>query len=167
MICVAWVTHGVSIIGMQISQYTDYALRILIYLALQPDKRVRLHDIADAYGISYNHLVKIVGSLHDHHLVDPKRGRSGGLVLSKAPADINVGRVVREFESNMNLLECFDVATNTCPIAPVCSATGIFYEARKAFMAVLDRYTLADVVSSNGDGLRALLKMPPIPNESG
>ena len=146
---------------MQISSYTDYALRILIYLALEPEKRVRLHDIADAYGISYNHLVKIVGALHAHQLVDPKRGRSGGLTLSKAPEEINVGYVVREFEANLNLLECFDAATNTCPIAPVCPATGVFFEARKAFMDVLDRYTIADVIANNADSMRALLKIPP------
>jgi len=149
---------------MQISRYTDYALRILIYLALQPEKRVRLHDIADAYGISYNHLVKVVGALHECHLVDPKRGRKGGLMLGKEPVDINVGYVVREFEANMNLLECFDAATNRCPIAPVCPATGVFFEARKAFMAVLDRYTVADVVAGNGNGIRMLLKIPPIPS---
>jgi len=149
---------------MQISQYTDYALRILIYLALQPEKRTRLRDIADAYSISYNHLVKVVGALHAHGLVDPKRGRSGGLVLKKDPVDINVGYVVREFESNMNLLECFDQAKNTCPIAPVCPATGVFYEARRAFMAVLDGYTIADVVGSGADNMRMLLKISPPPN---
>jgi len=149
---------------MQISQYTDYALRILIYLSLQPEKRVKLHDIADAYSISYNHLVKIVGALHSHQLVVPKRGRNGGLMLNKEPEAINVGYVVREFETNMNLLECFDGATNTCPIAPLCPAVGVFFEARKAFMAVLDRYTIADVVGSNGDGMRQLLKIPPLPN---
>jgi len=148
---------------MQISQYTDYALRILLYLALQPEKRVRLHDIADAYNISYNHLVKVVGALHHHDLVSPKRGRNGGLMLSKEPVDINIGYVVREFEKNMNLLECFDPATNRCPIAPVCPATGVFFEARKAFMAVLDRYSVADVVGNNSDGMRMLLKIPPIP----
>ncbi|MDX8412747.1 MAG: Rrf2 family transcriptional regulator [Mariprofundales bacterium] len=149
---------------MQISQYTDYALRILIYLALQPEKRVRLHDIADAYGISYNHLVKVVGALHGRHLVDPKRGRKGGLMLSKEPIDINIGYVVREFEGNMDLLECFDAATNRCPIAPVCPATGAFFEARKAFMAVLDSYTVADVIENNSNGMRMLLKIPPIPS---
>ncbi|MDQ6964192.1 MAG: Rrf2 family transcriptional regulator [Mariprofundales bacterium] len=147
---------------MQISQYTDYALRILIALALQPEKRVKLHDIADAYGISYNHLVKVVGALHHRGLVLPRRGRNGGLMLDRDPAEINVGYVVREFESSMDLLECFDAETNSCPIAPLCPATGIFFEARAAFLAVLDRYSLADVIAERADGMRMLLGVPPV-----
>ncbi|RMH50204.1 MAG: Rrf2 family transcriptional regulator [Zetaproteobacteria bacterium] len=155
---------------MQISQFADYAIRILIYLALEPDRRVRLRDIADAYGVSYNHLVKIVGAMSRHQIVDARRGRNGGVLLCKEPAEINVGYIVRAFEPSLDLLECFDPATNTCPIAPVCRGTGLFRQAREAFLSVLDRYTIADVVAEQGDAMRRLLKIEspmPAPEKEG
>jgi len=142
---------------MHISQRTDYALRILIYLGLHPDERIRLNDIALAYDISYYHLVKIVKMLHHRDIVDPKRGKNGGLMLNKDPSEINVGYIVEEFEPHMNILECFDCAHSHCPITPVCAGRDVFFQARKAFMDVLYTYTLADCLAKP-EALLALFK---------
>ncbi|MDX8408677.1 MAG: Rrf2 family transcriptional regulator [Mariprofundales bacterium] len=140
---------------MHISRRTDYALRILLYLGLHPGERITLDEIAKSYGISYFHLVKIVKSLNSQGMISPKRGKNGGLVLSKAPHEINIGFLVQAFEPHMNILECFDCQRDRCPITPVCAGRDLFYQARKAFMDVLSGATLADALQ-NPDALLAL-----------
>jgi Rrf2 family nitric oxide-sensitive transcriptional repressor len=129
---------------MQITLFSDYSLRILLYLASHPGRRVALPEISAAYGISHNHLVKVVQRLIDHGWVESTRGRGGGLSLACAPGDINIATVVRLTEPHMNLVECFDARTNTCPIDPVCGLKGALLRAREAFMNELERYTLAE-----------------------
>ena len=129
---------------MQITLFSDYSLRILLYLASHHGQRVALPEISAAYGISHNHLVKVVQRLIDHGWVESVRGRGGGLSLACAPGDINVAAVVRLTEPHMNLVECFDAQTNTCPIDPVCGLKGALLRARDAFLNELERYTLAD-----------------------
>lgn len=135
---------------MQLTQFSDYALRILLYLGThdpQPGERLpALADIGRAYRISYNHLSKVAQQLAALGFIDAMRGRTGGVRLARPPAQINLGAVVRATESHFNLVECFDPATNTCPIASVCGLTRALLEARDQFLAVLDRYTLADVL---------------------
>jgi Rrf2 family nitric oxide-sensitive transcriptional repressor len=135
---------------MQLTQFSDYALRILLYLGThdpQPGQRLpALADIGRAYSISYNHLSKVAQQLAALGFIDAMRGRTGGIRLARPPAQINLGAVVRATESHFNLVECFDRETNTCPIAPVCGLTRALLEARDSFLAVLDRYTLADVL---------------------
>lgn len=142
---------------MQLTLYTDYSLRVLLYLALRPGERSTISEISYSYRISRNHLVKVVHQLGIHGYVDSSRGRSGGLTLARAPDQIRIGDVVRQTEPNFKLVECFDMQTNTCPIAPVCALKGALAEAQRQFMAVLDRYTLADVVG-NAAELKTLLK---------
>jgi Rrf2 family transcriptional regulator, nitric oxide-sensitive transcriptional repressor len=129
---------------MQLTLFSDYSLRILLYLAAHPDRRVPLPEISAAYGISQNHLVKVVQALVDAQLVESVRGRGGGLRLAQRPADINVGAVVRRTEPHLNLVECFDREHNTCPIDSACGLKGALVRAQAAFFAELDRYTLAD-----------------------
>jgi Rrf2 family nitric oxide-sensitive transcriptional repressor len=131
---------------MQLTSYTDYALRVLIYLALHDDRLVTIAEMASAYGISKNHLMKIVHQLGQHGFIETVRGRGGGLRLRQSPAQLALGQVVRQMEPHFNLVECFDPTTNRCPITPVCGLTHVLVEARDAFMTVLDRYTLADLI---------------------
>jgi Rrf2 family nitric oxide-sensitive transcriptional repressor len=113
-----------------------------------------LADIGRAYGISYNHLSKVAQQLAALGFIDAMRGRTGGVRLARPPAQINLGAVVRVTESHFNLVECFDPATNTCPIASVCGLAGALQQARDQFLAVLDRYTLADVLIHKAEHLR-------------
>lgn len=134
---------------MQLTLYTDYSLRVLIYLGANPEKRVTITEISEAYGISRNHLVKTVHNLSTHGWITTIRGKSGGMHLAFPPAQINIGAVVRQTEPHMNLLECFDKENNTCVITSTCTLKRALYQARKAFMDVLDSYTLEDAIGPN------------------
>lgn len=144
---------------MQLTLYTDFSLRVLIYLGLNPRRMATITDIAQSYGISRNHLVKVVHNLATQGFIHTSRGRGGGIALARPPMEINIGDVVRHTEVNFHLVECFDRERNTCPIAAACFLKGALYEAQRAFIAVLDRYTLADVLD-NRDWLSAVLKVP-------
>lgn len=143
---------------MQLTLYTDYSLRALLYLGLNPRQMATITAIADSYRISRNHLVKVVHNLAVQGFVQTTRGRGGGLILARPPAEINIGDVVRHTEVNFNLVECFDCEHNTCPIAAACILKNGLHEAQRAFMAVLDRYTLADVLE-NKEWLRLVLRV--------
>lgn len=144
---------------MQLTLYTDYSLRALLYLGINAGRIGTITDIAQSYGISRNHLVKVVHNLATRGFILTTRGRGGGIKLARSPAKINIGDVVRQTEMNFKLVECFDRVHNTCPIAAACFLKRALYEAQGAFMAVLDRYTLADVLD-NKDWLRSVLKIP-------
>ena len=131
---------------MQLNAFTDYALRILVYAAARPDERCLTADVASAYGISRHHIVKVVNELQHLGYIETTRGRAGGFRLAKPPGEIRVGDVVRRTESGM-LVECFDRHTNTCPLAPACGLKGVLAEAFAAFLGVLDRYSIADMVA--------------------
>lgn len=131
---------------MRLTFHADYALRLLLYLGLKPGQVVTVGQVSDAYGISRNHLIKVAQALGRLGYVDILRGKTGGLRLAQAPEAINIGQVVRQTEPSFDLLECFDPATNTCPIISACALKRIVKEAQVAFMATLERYTLADVL---------------------
>jgi len=132
--------------SMQLTLYTDYSLRVLLYLALNPDRRCTISEISEAYGVSRNHLVKVVHNLAKDGWITTTRGKSGGMMLALPPEQIRLGAVVRQTEPHMNLLECFDKETNTCPIIDACALKRLLYQARRYFMQVLDDHTLADVM---------------------
>jgi Rrf2 family transcriptional regulator, nitric oxide-sensitive transcriptional repressor len=132
---------------MQLSRFTDYALRVLIYAAARPDARCLTTDVATAFRISRHHLVKVVNELQHLGYLETIRGREGGFVLARPPARIRIGDVIRSTEGTMALVECFDRGTNTCPLAPACGLKGVLSEAFEAFLAVLDRHSLADLVA--------------------
>jgi Rrf2 family nitric oxide-sensitive transcriptional repressor len=129
---------------MQLTQFSDYSLRLLLYLATHDGQVVTLQEVSRAYGVSQHHLVKITARLVEQGLVTSVRGRSGGLRLKRSPHDINIGAVVRATEPHFDLVECFDAQRNTCPIDRACGLKGVLYDAQHAFLAVLDRHTLAD-----------------------
>ena len=129
---------------MQLTQFTDYSLRVVLYLAAHPDRVVPLGEISRSYGVSHHHLVKVVRRLTEQGAVESVRGRSGGVRLSMPPREINVGALVRATEPHLDLVECFDKETNTCPIDGVCGLKGVLRQATSAFLGVLDGYSLAD-----------------------
>jgi Rrf2 family nitric oxide-sensitive transcriptional repressor len=129
---------------MHLTYFSDYSLRLVLYLAMHPDRLVPLQEVSQAYGISQHHLVKVVQLLVDKGLIASARGRGGGLRLNRAPEAINVGSVVRLTEPHFHIVECFDEKTNTCPIEPACGLKGVFSRAQQAFLEVLDAHTLAD-----------------------
>jgi Rrf2 family nitric oxide-sensitive transcriptional repressor len=130
-----------------------------VYLAAGPDRRATIADIANAYGISDNHLMKVVQHLGRAGFLRNVRGRGGGLELARAPAAIRIADVVRATEGAALPAECFHAERNTCPIASCCLLAGVLDEAVQAFYAVLRNYTLEDV-SRNRASLRRLLFVP-------
>jgi Rrf2 family nitric oxide-sensitive transcriptional repressor len=129
---------------MQLTQFSDYSLRLVLYLATHEGQIVTLQEVSQAYGVSQHHLVKVTARLVDEGLVVSVRGRNGGLRLNRAPVEINIGELVRATEPHFDLVECFDAERNTCPIDHACGLKGVLHDAQEAFFAVLDRHTLAD-----------------------
>jgi Rrf2 family nitric oxide-sensitive transcriptional repressor len=141
---------------MKLTAFTDYSLRVLIYLAADPNQRATIAEIAAAFGISENHLVKVVHFLGKHGWIETVRGKGGGIQLAMAAAAINVGRVVRDTEGAAVPAECFLPEGGGCVITPVCRLKTVLAEAVKAFYLVLDGYTLADI-SRNRQALAKVL----------
>ena len=133
---------------MQLTLHADYAFRVLLYLGSQPPGHVAAtKDISQSYGISKHHLVRVVQTLSQHGYVAVNPGRAGGVSLAREANQIKLGDVMRNTETNLQVVECFDTRTNTCPIVPVCQLKPVLSEALDAFLAVLDRYTLADLLN--------------------
>ena len=144
---------------MRLTRYTDYALRTLIYVGLHEPRQSSIAEIARAYGISESHLTKVVHQLGRLGFISTTRGRGGGLRLAKPPAEIIVGAVVRQTEEDLALVECF--AGGACAITAPCRLRCALGEALAAFLAVLDRYTLADLLGGDdGIEIAALLGLP-------
>jgi Rrf2 family nitric oxide-sensitive transcriptional repressor len=149
---------------MRLTMHTDYALRLLMLLALEPDELHTIDDVARRYRISRNHMMKVAQTLAQAGFVDSQRGRGGGLRLRGTPASINLGAVVRQTEDSLALVECFDRERSTCVVAPACGLRGVLGEALGAFFAVLDGYSLADLLGSPASlrHMRRLLTDPTI-----
>ncbi len=177
---------------MRLTNYSDYALRSLIYLAIKPEPHLlaNISDIANSYHISRSHLTKIIHQLGQLGYIDSVRGKNGGIRLALAPKDINLGVLIKKIEPDFNLVECFSTdllitpkpvhSKNTinvdnsddasakdlsltlidetastvksgCIISPVCQLKQVFFEALAAFIAVLERYTLADIINNESE----------------
>ena len=173
---------------MKLTNYSDYALRSLIYLAVKPEPHLlaNISDIADSYHISTSHLTKIIHQLGQLGYIDSVRGKNGGIRLARAPKDINLGVLIKQIEPDFDLVECFatpvtgrangadnnnartierpitliddtiDKPKLGCVITPACQLKAVFFEALVAFIQVLERYTLADIIN-NKDELAQLL----------
>lgn len=130
---------------MQLTQFTDYSLRVLIYLARLPEPGLAtISEIAEYHQISRNHLVKVANSLANQGFIITTRGKGGGIQLGRPAYTIGVGEVIRQTEVNMDLVECFNVPSNQCRLIRDCFLKAMFYEAQRAFLAVMDKYSLAD-----------------------
>lgn len=141
---------------MKLTDYTDYTLRVLIYLGLHQDELVTIQQVADGYRISKNHLMKIVNQLSQSGVVAATRGRNGGVRLALPPEQINIGAIVRATEADFRIVECFDQVNNQCVLSPACRLRAAMHEALEAFFHVLDGLTLADVIANAGQ-IRALV----------
>ena len=140
---------------MRLSLFTDYSLRVLMFAALKGES-FSLSEVSDAYGISRNHLVKVVNHLAKLGYLETKRGRGGGIGIGMPPAEIRIGLLVRRTENSPVLVECFDPKLNTCPITGMCRLKSVLSKAAAAFYDELDRHTIADLVS--GPSRKHLIK---------
>ena len=131
---------------MRMTQFSNFAVRVLMYSALHGEAPSSVPDIARAYGASYDHMKKAAAELCRLGYLKSVRGRIGGVNLARPPEEIRIGDVIRATEGRITLVECFDPARNTCPLEPACELRRALQEAVDAFFAVLDRYTLADLL---------------------
>jgi Rrf2 family nitric oxide-sensitive transcriptional repressor len=144
---------------MRFSTFTDYSLRVLMYLAMNPGRRATIAQVAQAFDVSEHHMVKVVHSLGRAGWLANARGKGGGLELAAAPAKISIGDVVRHTEGRPVMAECFEEG-NECNITPDCRLKGVLAESAKAMFAVLDRYTVADVVKNREQLAKVLFIQP-------
>jgi Rrf2 family nitric oxide-sensitive transcriptional repressor len=147
---------------MEVSLHSDYSFRVLIYLALHGEGLSQIKPIAESFGISEHHLIKVVQNLVKFGYVASYRGRGGGIKLAMEPAKINLGQVFRHTEPNLKLLSCFDPSIKECRIAGFCDLQGVFDAALRAFLRELDHVTLEDVIGNK----RPLRKALALPTES-
>ncbi|CAM3913459.1 Rrf2 family transcriptional regulator [Lederbergia lenta] len=138
---------------MRLTNYTDFSLRTLIFLAAKdPSELSTITEIAEAYSISKNHLTKVVHELGKIGAIETLRGRGGGIRLAIPPEEINIGAIVRKTEEDFKLVPCFEEGgSHTCVISPVCSLKHALHRALTAYLSVLDEYTLADLVATPHD----------------
>ena len=153
---------------MRLTQWTDYTLRVLMYCAATEGREqpVTITEVAEGYGISRSHLMKIVQQLAAQGLLETTRGRGGGMRLMVPASAINIGAVVRATETDFNLVECFDPGTNQCRLSSHCGLKGVLWQAMQAYLAVLDSVTLADLMApsaAGGEAARALLPIVAMP----
>ncbi|MFI4859843.1 MAG: Rrf2 family transcriptional regulator [Phycisphaerales bacterium JB063] len=144
---------------MHLTTHTDYALRLLIYLQARPEAPASVREVAEAYGISAHHLAKVAQTLAGLGWIDSRRGRGGGLALGEGAPQLGLGEVVRALEPDA-LVECHG-DRSACPIEPACKLKGVLYEAREAFYAALDDYTLADLARQPRKLTRLLVSVGP------
>ncbi|WP_370636206.1 Rrf2 family transcriptional regulator [Komagataeibacter sp. FNDCR2] len=154
---------------MRLTLHTDYALRVLIYLAQNRDRRVSIHEIAEAYGISHNHLIKVVNHLSHGGVVHARRGRCGGLELAARPQDIIIGSIVRRMETDLRpIASCEPANGQPCLLAQGCLLRGLLARSVDAFLEVLDKATLHDIMPTDKiapemELSRMLMAKPPSP----
>lgn len=151
---------------MRLTDYTDYSLRVLLYLTVRRDRLATIQEIADAYGVSKNHLMKIAQRLGELGWIDTVRGRKGGLRLAPQSRGLTIGEIVRETETDFALVACFPhhegrAGGTPCVIEPSCQLKGVFARARDAFLRELDSQTLEQIAEPAG-ALSTLLGMIPI-----
>jgi Rrf2 family nitric oxide-sensitive transcriptional repressor len=149
---------------MRLTVYTDYALRVLMYLALKDDRLATIEEIAQSYGISKNHLMKVVHQLGVAGYIDTVRGRRGGIRLAKPAKAVRLGEVVRHTEPDMAIVMCFEPINADCAVLPYCVLRKALERARGAFIDVLDDYTLSDLVKPRAP-LQAMLSIAPALSE--
>jgi len=141
---------------MHLTRHTDYAYRVLIYLAAQDNRQATISEIAERYDISRNHLMKVVQGLTRAGFLHSLRGKGGGIRLAAPEAEINLGAVARATEEDFAIAECFPGGAGRCCIAPGCRLAGVLNEALQAFLNVLDSYTLADLMGNRAQLARIL-----------
>jgi len=147
---------------MRLTTFSDYTLRVLMYLALDRTRLATIPEIASAYDISQNHLMKVVHQLARAGIVESVRGKGGGIRLALAPEAIRIGEVVRATEGDAPIVECLSGDPHACRIAGACKLTRVLVDAFEALFETLDRYTLADL-TSHRKALASILVTRPMP----
>ena len=140
---------------MKLTRFTDYSLRVLMHLGLQDNGRVTIREISDSYGISRNHLMKVVSLLTRLGYLDARRGPGGGIALARPASEISLADVVVDMEDDLNIVECFS-KDGTCVISPVCELKCILSQALSAYLDTLKNYTLADLLTPKANLCRML-----------
>jgi Rrf2 family nitric oxide-sensitive transcriptional repressor len=148
---------------MRLTLYTDYSLRVLIYLFDRDNEIVTITELADFHKISRNHLVKVVHNLGLNGYIRTTRGRNGGIRLARPAKEIMVGDVVRSTEPDFDLFECFNPATNQCVITRSCGLKGVMSDAQASFLGVLDKYSLDDIAGTSRKSLPSFKSIPITP----
>jgi Rrf2 family nitric oxide-sensitive transcriptional repressor len=133
---------------MRLTDYTDYTLRVLMFCAMHPERSITIAELADSHAVSKNHLMKIVNDLARQGLLQTTRGRGGGLRLLKPAADIRIGDVVRQSETDFRMVECFDASLNACTLTAHCQLKQVFKKALNSYLTELDKVTLADITGA-------------------
>lgn len=151
---------------MRLITFTDYTVRVLIYLGINRDRLATVAELAENYEISRNHLTKVVHFLGQRGYVDTLRGRGGGIRLACSPEEINIGQLIRETEKKTIIVECFNQDSSQCKIMSACQLIDILNEAQQAFYAVLDKYTLQDLLVNPGS-LHKLIEKKSLPHSAG
>jgi Rrf2 family nitric oxide-sensitive transcriptional repressor len=142
---------------MRLTQFTDYSLRTLIYVAIRNGEICTIAEVAESYSISKNHLMKVVQRLSQLEILKTCRGKGGGILLNVEPRELNLRQLIEKLEPNNFIVECFDRVNNRCAISPVCRLKKILYEANHSFMQVLEGYTLQDVVKNKRELAQILI----------
>jgi len=132
---------------MRLTQFSDYSLRLLLYLAERSDKPATIGEIARWYGVSKPHLVKVAHNLVKLGYVHSTQGRGGGLRLAKLPEEINIATLIRHTEPDFHVVECFDQVNNTCRITRSCKLKHVLHDATGAFFKSLEQHTLQSIAS--------------------
>lgn len=145
---------------MRLTTYSDYSLRLLMYLAVKNNGMATIPEIAEVYGISRNHLMKVVHNLAQAGYLTTSRGRAGGMRLGKPAAQIGLGELIRLTEPDMAIVPCFHLENHDCPLWRACRLKRALDRATQAFMSVLDEYTLADLTAAP-EPLRSMLGLAP------
>lgn len=130
---------------MQLTIFTDYGFRTLMFLRTHPERLCSVREVADHYGISYNHLVKVVHKLSQLGYIETTKGKGGGIHLAKGVEAYRLGDIVKALEPNMEIVECFNKDTNTCLISETCRLKHCLFDAKQAFIDVLNQRTLKDI----------------------
>ncbi|OFX09261.1 MAG: BadM/Rrf2 family transcriptional regulator [Alphaproteobacteria bacterium RIFOXYD12_FULL_60_8] len=138
---------------MHLTKFTDNSLRVLIFLSLEPERKVNITEIAEKCEVPRNHLIKVVHAMANRGLLETTRGKGGGVRLGRDPAEITVGEVVRVMEGNLNIVECYEPR---CPIVPMCRLRGLLNGARDEFLRALDKHTIAELVE-NKSAMKGLI----------
>lgn len=133
---------------MQLTRFTDYGLRTLMYVAARSENSASVKEVAEHYGISRNHLVKVVHRLSQLGYIETTKGKGGGIKIANNTEKLRLGDLIQELEPNMNMVECFDAKTNTCRITESCQLKHYLFEATQNFINTMNKYTLADTVQN-------------------
>ena len=135
---------------MRLTNFSDYSLRVLIYLAIKQEKS-SIAEVSRSFNVSENHLVKVVHRLSSLGYVHSIRGKNGGIQLGRDPERINLGKIIVQLEPDFDIAECFNEVSNACRISPVCRLKSVLNKAQKAFLRTLGKYSLADVIKNKSE----------------